>query len=231
MSELLKERRNKIKTYKGKVGQQVPRELMSLWIISTYLKTVPLKAILEIMEWNEIFKSPYSFSFYSKSKDWNDATDGTIRISDHWNFRAHGGIHCRTIQEGINQNCWAKGIAKDGVFDIVEIYSANEYKDYNEYRQTLLVNKKQHFLDMGGDSVIQFGKEFSKCVNEGRVVFKGKYIDAKITKWKMSGDKPQIRVDLNGLTVKIKNPVVFSVMIDNTVYTSSQICDRLGIYR
>jgi hypothetical protein len=49
---------------------------------------MPQEVINEIKKWQTIQQSPYSFSYYSeKGKGWGTTPDGTIRVSDHWNFK------------------------------------------------------------------------------------------------------------------------------------------------
>lgn len=59
--------------------------------------------IIDIMsEWDVIYKSPYSKSFYSSVDiSWSYKPDGSFRVSDHWNFKSSrdGRIHCKTDKE------------------------------------------------------------------------------------------------------------------------------------
>lgn len=76
------------------------------------------EAIVWIMEnmtdaWS---KSPYSESFYSsKDIDWGYKPEGSLRVSDHWNFGADGE-HCPTAEpvEG-----WAVCEYRDGLYHLV----------------------------------------------------------------------------------------------------------------
>jgi hypothetical protein len=58
----------------------------------------PEKIIQKMKNWKVIHKSPYSNSFYnSEDISWNHKPDGSLRVSDHWNFAdKHGVIHCKT---------------------------------------------------------------------------------------------------------------------------------------
>lgn len=52
-----------------------------------------------IMLWaKEWSQSPYSYSFYSsKNIDWGYKPEGSLRVSDHWNF-GEDGEHCPTAE-------------------------------------------------------------------------------------------------------------------------------------
>lgn len=63
--------------------------------IAKYLG-IPKNVVIEIFK-NKCFeKSPYSNSFYnSKEIGWNSKPEGSLRISDHWNFNSLGDVHCK----------------------------------------------------------------------------------------------------------------------------------------
>ena len=52
--------------------------------------------IKEILSWNVISTSPYSSSYYNaKDITWNSKPEGSLRLSDHWNFESQGTKHCQ----------------------------------------------------------------------------------------------------------------------------------------
>ena len=76
-----------------------------------------LKAIIWVMEnWNSSWsKSPYSNSFYdSKNISWSHKPEGSLRVSDHWNFNTYDemgegildGRHCTTKNKNFKSR-WA----------------------------------------------------------------------------------------------------------------------------
>jgi hypothetical protein len=69
-------------------------------------KKFPAEALLEMSKWVEIRKSPWSDSFYNAAVGWGHKPDGSYRISDHWNFKTRGKIHCQTTKP-IDDNVWA----------------------------------------------------------------------------------------------------------------------------
>lgn len=57
---------------------------------------VPKTVVDEISLWKTINKSPYSNSFYNAINiGWNYKPEGSLRISDHWNFQSKGETHCK----------------------------------------------------------------------------------------------------------------------------------------
>lgn len=63
---------------------------------------IPQVIIDEMKKWDVIYKSPYGSSFYNTTEiDWNYKPDGSLRVSNHWNFSTNrtkftGRIHCKT---------------------------------------------------------------------------------------------------------------------------------------
>ena len=61
--------------------------------------------------------SPYSNSFYSsKDIDWGYKPEGSLRVSDHWNFGADGE-HCHTAEP---VNGWAVCRFENGKYHLVK---------------------------------------------------------------------------------------------------------------
>jgi hypothetical protein len=59
-------------------------------------RCVPIEVKEEIEKWDTVSKSPYSESFYnSKEISWGSKPEGSLRISDHWNFESNGSVHCK----------------------------------------------------------------------------------------------------------------------------------------
>lgn len=81
------------------------------------------KVIKTLNNFKELNKSPYSDSFYnSKDIDWNYKPEGSLRLSDHWNFWSQGKTHCEV--EGTDgeliENCWMLCQFKNGKYHIIE---------------------------------------------------------------------------------------------------------------
>ena len=69
---------------------------------------IPTELVNEIKGWNSIIKSPYGNSFYNGKVGWNYKEDGSLRISDHWNFESKGKLHCQS-DVPVPDNHWAIG--------------------------------------------------------------------------------------------------------------------------
>lgn len=65
-------------------------------------------------EWSQ---SPYSNSFYnSKNIDWGYKPEGSLRVSDHWNF-GDNGEHCPTAEP---VNGWAVCQFRNGKYHLIK---------------------------------------------------------------------------------------------------------------
>lgn len=76
------------------------KELKSRWEERYfYLKSYDYEIIKEVMSWEVYSKSPYSHSFYnSKDISWGYKPENSLRLSDHWNFRSDGEVHCELAE-------------------------------------------------------------------------------------------------------------------------------------
>lgn len=71
------------------------------------------QAIRDVIDsWEIACKSPHSHSYYNVregEKTWEITPLGSLRVSDHWNFGAHGAVHCPTDVPVRNDVNWALG--------------------------------------------------------------------------------------------------------------------------
>ena len=82
---------------------------------------IPQEAKNEILKFKVINQSPYSDSFYNaKDISWDSKPEGSIRISDHWNFESQGSVHCKL--KGINEYTtgWKMAKYKNGEYIIMK---------------------------------------------------------------------------------------------------------------
>ena len=85
------------------------------------IATMPKELILFIKEQEEVHKSPYSDSFYNSSDiSWHHKPEGSIRISDHWNFYSQGSMHCVT-NIPVPSGKWIVAEYHSGIYFIVSI--------------------------------------------------------------------------------------------------------------
>ncbi len=69
-------------------------------------------------------QSPYSQSYYnSKNITWSHKPEGSLRLSDHWNFFStyDGKLHCQTMNPSFKDR-WALGEYHHGKYCIIKIF-------------------------------------------------------------------------------------------------------------
>lgn len=85
---------------------------------------MPIEASYEITKWEIVNSSPYSSSYYNANDiSWGSKPEGSLRISDHWNFESNGEIHCKL--KGIKEyqsNRWILAKYKNGEYIIIKEY-------------------------------------------------------------------------------------------------------------
>ncbi len=86
-------------------------------------KSMPDELIKYIYSWDKKKKSPYNnTSWYNDTKDWGQTVEGSIRVSDHWNFFAKDEWHCKTKQDIHTNDFWCVGVYNNGIYDIIKKY-------------------------------------------------------------------------------------------------------------
>lgn len=147
--------------------------------------SIPFDMIQEMFSWDIIYKSPYSFSFYSKEKSWEKTQDRTIRLSDHWNFTTKNSdaIHCQTTEPIENNVYWAFGVydEKTGKYTITS-------------KQKALVNSKDR-----QENIVKI-KNFLKENFKEILTDKANYNIAL-----------QNQVNTKGLKIKVTNGLVYDM--------------------
>lgn len=72
-----------------------------------------------LKKWEVVNKSPYSNSFYNTNDiSWGSKPEGSLRISDHWNFRTQGELHCETTC-GTTEG-WYLGVYTNGKYELIK---------------------------------------------------------------------------------------------------------------
>jgi hypothetical protein len=103
-------------------------------------RKIPVGALKDILNFQLVHKSPYSKSFYDRSREWNVYEDGCVRIADHWNFKVDTGkIHGKTIGDWPNLR-WAKGIYRvcHNAYEILEVYEKSTREEHDEFVRNFL---------------------------------------------------------------------------------------------
>lgn len=97
--------------------------------------SMPVEAQKERDSWKIVNKSPYSQSYYNSwDIDWDHKPEGSLRISDHWNFYSKGKDHCVTDIKG--PVWWALGKYDNGIYKILKQYKYGS-KDKELYRKII----------------------------------------------------------------------------------------------
>lgn len=87
----------------------------------------PKEVLEEINKFEHINKSPHSSTYYNAPKvTWDYKPEGSLRISDHWNFVSHGAKHCLLDNtEEVIQNNWILAKYIDGKYHILKEFGSN----------------------------------------------------------------------------------------------------------
>ena len=74
-----------------------------------------------IKKYNFCQKSPYSDSFYTEGEiTWNSKPEGSLRLSDHWNFESEGQTHCKLDSTSEYLQNWLVCEYHNGKYHIIE---------------------------------------------------------------------------------------------------------------
>lgn len=87
----------------------------------------PKEVLEEINKFEHINKSPYSSTYYNVPEiTWDYKPEGSLRISDHWNFVSHGAKHCLLAHtEEVIQNNWILAKYIGGKYHILKEFGRN----------------------------------------------------------------------------------------------------------
>jgi len=90
-------------------------------------KITPKEVLEEINKFEYINKSPYSLTYYNVPEiTWDYKPEGSLRISDHWNFVSRGTKHCLLAHtEEVIQNNWILAKYIDGKYQILKKFGGN----------------------------------------------------------------------------------------------------------
>ena len=79
-------------------------------------------------EYNLFNQSPYSNSFYNTDEvEWGYKPEGSLRLSDHWNFESQERIHCKLSNTNEYTQKWLLCEYHEGYYTIVkEIFTEEE---------------------------------------------------------------------------------------------------------
>lgn len=98
-------------------------EKYSLYIsLKENIKSNIVDSIFEIVkDWEVLNKSPYSKSYYNSNDiEWDYKPEGSLRISNHWNFESQGQLHCRLNSTSEYTQKWLLCEYKEGEYNILK---------------------------------------------------------------------------------------------------------------
>ena len=81
-----------------------------------------------LKKYNFCQQSPYSESFYTEGEiTWDSKPEGSLRLSDHWNFESEGETHCKLDSTSEYLQKWLVCEYHNGTYHIVEeVFTAEE---------------------------------------------------------------------------------------------------------
>lgn len=153
-------------------------------------KVIPREVLEEIKTFDYINKSPYSLSFYNVPNiTWEHKPEGSLRISDHWNFISHGKKHCvLENREEYIENNWMLAKYECGKYHILKEFGENisgyKFIDLNKndieliyefYNIGTIVNSKEWYRKynirpkLTKETHIKSRKIVSKRINSDRL--------------------------------------------------------------
>jgi len=147
---------------------------------------VPEKIVNMMRDWDVIYKSPYSKSFYSSDDiSWTHKPDNSYRVSDHWNFTTYrtNNLHCKTDKPVPNNTHYAIGIYDKKL----RLYKILDIEETEQFRISK-IEKEAKLKYLRDPEVISRKKEFKNSINNGEIfaeiIFKsGHSIFGKVEKY------------------------------------------------
>lgn len=161
-----------------KENNRIHYKSSSILVMPQELRTFTLQNCISASPYNK----GYSGSFYNTNeKSWDYTPDGTIRVSDHWNFYSQGTIHCITdIDDKKIVGKWvvAQYSASTNRWNVI---SADE-KDFTALQKNALRAKQKSVIDPLVENANKRSTLLAKIRAERRAAARAKKIANK-TLW------------------------------------------------
>ncbi|MGL4570432.1 MAG: hypothetical protein ACRCVJ_05160 [Clostridium sp.] len=181
----------------------------------------------EIAKFESINKSPYSESYYNTDEiDWNYKPEGSLRISDHWNFMSHGEKHCMLdyTEEKVDNN-WILAKYINGKYHVIKEFGESDlgYKFIEVTKDELEILK-----DLYNKGGIASSKEWYKKYKIRTNLIKETHIkNKKILSKKVSIEKiKKFRLENKG----VKKIVYIEDDYMDVIKMATKIYDSLSLY-
>jgi len=176
---------------KNKIDKKKPLENKHIRAMLHSWRHIPYDGLKEILQWKYIHKSPCSFSFYDHPKDWNKTEEGTIRVSDHWNFfaakRGRNGVkesedRLHSITDiPVEENVWYRGeySSVTDSYTITHNYGKSLVMNNNllsSLKESVIVEKEEKEKVPFPQERIDIKRNFSENIKQGNVFI---YVDGE----------------------------------------------------
>jgi hypothetical protein len=203
------------------------KESIQVFVNDLYNYEIPISIIEKMKEWDLIYKSPYSNSFYNSAEvTFSHKPHGTLRVSNHWNFKStrDNKKHSCTKQL-IEEDFWGIGVfdAESKTYEIIhkekspkKILDEQLHADKFKYITNIeLIDKKRKFCKLVDDNKI-FVKINYAYANENICIdgLLKKYTGNKI----IVLDKITKVVILSDERINRKNPVILLYDAEDVIY-------------
>ena len=136
-----------------------------------------------MLTWDIMYKSPYSDTFYDSTNiTWGHKPDGSLRVSDHWNFYTQDKYHCQTSTPVQNNTHISIGKydRKSGRYIILKSVQTNV--NIAKIKNSIV---KRELLR--NPELIEKKRLFKKSISDGNVLaklnYKGKQYDGIVRKY------------------------------------------------
>ena len=121
----------------------VHAKMSLIWELKDQLETqgvpeLPFDIFKRVMKMPTVSKSPYGFSFYdSHDIGWEHKPEGSIRISDHWNFDSRGKVHAKIkgVKSMNTIQGWKIARYEQGEYVVLEEFDYPTQYGFFKYRE------------------------------------------------------------------------------------------------
>lgn len=187
------------------IKQKVLGTILSVDELHQY--DIPEQIIEQMKTWEIIYKSPYSNSFYNTTEvNWGEKPNGSLRVSDHWNFSTRktkltGRLHCKTNKNVLNKSRYTIGKynSNKDVYVVLLSLSKTSIEKKREYNSSgENIEKNRVFSNMITNSEL-----YSSFENKG-ILYKGKVTKLGRSSIRIVDDNDNVIFNLNKSPKNIK---------------------------
>lgn len=230
--------KNKTKLFRKRDWSKPLNDKEKMYTFQSY-HLLPYELAIELINLDYLHKSPSSLSFYDRRKDYGYTEEGTVRFSDHWNYKSKrdGKIHSIT-NITMKEKQWAKGVydSSTDTFKIVKIYDPKRMTKAQYRKEIAPIFRKQldeaRLAAKPSDEIIEKRKEFTRMIKAGRVMynFDGELIrvikhgNSRIDLEKSNGEKISLKRGTQNTFTKVYPD--FAYIIDGVKHTEEMLREQ-----